>query len=106
MMRFRRTRIGRKEPSRKSEKAKQAISKAPTASGEPLTVGMDRFKTETTATTGYTDRVMSYYVNKAEKDPEYKGNQQYVEQQRQESLKIVKSLAEKRHLNQRDAKKS
>lgn len=83
----------------KSEKAKQAISKAPTASGEPLTVGMDRFKTETTATTGYTDRVMSYYVNKAEKDPEYKGNQQYVEQQRQESLKIVKSLAEKRDIS-------
>lgn len=90
----------RKEREAKAkEKAEKAVSNAATLSGEPLRVGMDRFKTERTAVTGYTDRMMYHLIDKAENDSQYKGNPNFLRQQKEESLEILTALAEKKDVS-------
>lgn len=83
-------------------KAAQAISKAPTASGKPLNIDGRIFKTETTAISAYTEGSLDYYMDRAETDPEYKSNPEFMKQRREHSYMILKSLAEKRDVSIRE----
>lgn len=81
------------------KKANDAVSKAPTATGEPLVLGIERFKTESTAVSYYSDKVVDDLVDEAE-DAEHKiPNREYMQEKREHQLTILKSLAEKRDVS-------
>lgn len=84
---------------KKQKKAQDAVSKAPTLSGEPLVVGYERFKSESTAISYYTEAFVSDLVDKAEDEEHKIPNQQYMAEKRDHQLEILRSLAEKRDIS-------
>jgi len=94
------TRIEREQ--KREKKANDAISKAPTLSGEPLVLGYERFKSESTAVSYYSEKVVEELVDNAEDDEHKVPNRQYMAEKREHQLAILKSLAEKRDVSIRE----